>query len=172
MRDSWCRRFSFSRFYFFTFALRYDKGWMIYCWSVNCQRTGKELPKNRKNNKKKKNKEKTIRRRRRRSRQKNASLKLDRLRHNNSLLWEKKPSFNNVISKRHTHKREAKSAISFNSKWCSRCRFLWCRLNLFRGKKAAVCSNTTQLKISHNATMVKRRLESSVTIWSWQAVYQ
>ena len=28
-----------------------------------------------------------------------------------------------------------------------------------------MCSNTTQLKISHNATIVKRRLESSVTIF-------
>lgn len=25
-------------FYFITFVLRYDKGWMIYCQNINCQR--------------------------------------------------------------------------------------------------------------------------------------
>ena len=52
-----------------------------------------QLPKKRKNKEKidKKKKEKKIE-------TKSASLKLDRLRH---YKWEKKPSFNNVISKRH-----------------------------------------------------------------------
>lgn len=85
-----------------------------------------QLPKNRKNkNKNKNNKKEKIDKKKteKKIETKNASLKLDRLRYNNSFLWEKKPSFNNVISKRHTHRREAKSAIFFNSKWCSRCRF-------------------------------------------------
>ena len=76
-------------FYFFTFVLRYDKGWMIYCQNH-------QLPKKRKN--KNKNKEKIDKKKEKKIETKNASLKLDRLRH---YKWEKKPSFNNVISKRH-----------------------------------------------------------------------
>ena len=60
---------------------------MIYCQNVNCQRTGKELPKNRKNKNKNNKKEKIDKNKKEKKIEtKNASLKLDRLRHNNSFL--------------------------------------------------------------------------------------